>query len=500
MGLMDRIKKSLRDWLNIQPSELYGIQITDRIDFETNAIRNSIWYRGDSSELVQLYNQLLDEGDKYKFWAATSTPGQEIRKIHTGLPGLMVKVLTDIVMNDLNEFKFKSRKDEVVWSEIDKDSVFIDQIKEAVSEMLYIGDGAFKVVIDTEFSPYPMLEWVSGLNIDYVYKYGRVVEVIFKTLYQHDYKKYTLHETYGYGYIKYKMYLYDKEVPLDSIDDTKHLLDVAFDKSVMMAVPARIYKSKKYKGRGRSIYDDGKIGNFDALDEAWSQWVDALRAGRAKTYIPENLIPRDPENGRIIRPNPFDNRYISTEADMSEKANVKISTEQPAIPHDSYLATYITALDLCLQGIISPSTLGIDVKKLDNAEAQREKEKATLYTHDSIIDALQKIIPKTIQTLFNAYNLLNQQALEDVEVDVSFGEYANPSFESQVETISKAKNGGIMSIEAAIDELYGDTRNQEWKDEEVLRLKAEQGITELEEPQLSAYNSRGEQIEGQSNE
>ena len=44
--------------------------------------------------------------------------------------------------------------------------------------------------------------------------------------------------------------------------------------------------------------------------------------------------------------------------------------DQPSIPHDSYLASYVTALDLCLQGVISPSTLGIDVKKLDNAEAQ----------------------------------------------------------------------------------------------------------------------------------
>ena len=52
---------------------------------------------------------------------------------------------------------------------------------------------------------------------------------------------------------------------------------------------------------------------------------------------------------------------------MGENAKNQIDTEQPAIPHDSYLASYCTALDLCLQGIISPSTLGIDVKKLDNA-------------------------------------------------------------------------------------------------------------------------------------
>ena len=68
---------------------------------------------------------------------------------------------------------------------------------------------------------------------------------------------------------------------------------------------------------------------------------------------------------------------------------------------------------------------------------------------------------------------------------MNFGEYANPSFESQVETVAKAKTGGIMSIEASVDELYGDSKDDEWKKEEVARLKAEQGIVEMAEPALN---------------
>ena len=55
---------------------------------------------------------------------------------------------------------------------------------------------------------------------------------------------------------------------------------------------------------------------------------------------------------------------------------------------------------------------------------------------------------------------------EDKDISTKFGEYANPSFESQVETISKAKSGGIMSVEASVEELYGDTKDEEWKLEE----------------------------------
>ena len=170
---------------------------------------------------------------------------------------------------------------------------------------------------------------------------------------------------------------------------------------------------------------------------------------------------------------------------MGEKADNKIDVEQPSIPHDSYLASYVTALDLCLQGVISPSTLGIDMKKLDNAEAQREKEKTTLYTRDTMIDALQVDIPVLVETSIKAYNEFYGNPAKDVEINVEFGEYANPSFESQVETISKARAGQVMSVDAAVDELYGDDKDNDWKAEEVSRIKSELGIAELEEPGLN---------------
>ena len=53
---------------------------------------------------------------------------------------------------------------------------------------------------------------------------------------------------------------------------------------------------------------------------------------------------------------------------------------------------------------------------------------------------------------------------------------------SQIETISKARQGQIMSVDAAVDELYGDDKDDIWKQEEIKRLKEELGIGEVEEP------------------
>jgi hypothetical protein len=82
----------------------------------------------------------------------------------------------------------------------------------------------------------------------------------------------------------------------------------------------------------------------------------------------------------------------------------------------------------------------------------------------------------------HAYETDNKTALSEVKATIQFGEYANPSFESQVETVGKARTQGIMSIEASVEELYGDTKEEEWKKKEVARLKAEQGIAEVDEP------------------
>ena len=334
-------------------------------------------------------------------------------------------------------------------------------------------------------SEYPILEFWTGENVEFKRKRGRIQEVIFKSYHRYNDETIELREIYGHGYITYETYKGDNpvEMPLDG--EFEGLVNVEWEGNDMMAVPVMFYRSDKFEGRGRSLYDK-KIDAFDSYDEAYSQWIDALRAGRTKEYIPESLIPRDPNTGKVLKPNPFDNRYIKTDADMRERADNKIVTSSAEIKHDSYMATYASALDLCLQGVMSPATLGVDVKKLDNAEAQREKEKVTLYTRDAIIEALEPSLEKLVEATIKAYYRNIESDVPDYTVAITWQDYANPSFESQIETIGKGKQSGILSIEACVEELYGDSRDDDWKKEEVARLKAEQGITEMEEPMVAS--------------
>ena len=61
--------------------------------------------------------------------------------------------------------------------------------------------------------------------------------------------------------------------------------------------------------------------------------------------------------------------------------------------------------------------------------------------------------------------------------------------------------------DSRVEELYGDSKEEDWKKEEVARLKAEQGIAELEEPGVNQaagsfqVNLKGGDVdEGQSGE
>lgn len=485
--MFEKVKESIankmRSFLKIYTANGQSFNINELLDFDSNVAVNKIWYRGESYELSQLYRQLDD--NQFGFWGSVPTAGIEIRKIHTGLPKIMVNMLSSIVADDMQDVEFQNEANNSLWKEIAKENTFDELVKQAIGKALYTGDGAFKISIDTDISQFPIVEFFEADRIKVERQRGRITEIIFKTAYSKDTSTYILYEHYGRGYIKYELKnAYDKAVTLDTIPQTAELVDITWDGKFMLAEYVSFYNSDKFEGRGQSIFD-AKRDNFDALDESWSQWMDALRAGRTKVYIPENLIPRNPKTGELAKPNAFDNRFIKLAPSMAENNDGRIDTESSPIQHESYLSTYVTALDLCLQGLISPSTLGIDVKKLDNAEAQREKEKATLYTRQTIVTKLQSVLPSLIQSVFYAYQTLNKIALEEVECDVTFGEYANPSFESQVETVGKAKAQGIMSIEASVDELYGDSRDDEWKKEEVARLKAEQGIVEAVEPAVN---------------
>lgn len=473
--------------LKIRPATERRITITEPLTFRANVLRNQIWYRGDPSELSQFFRQTAaHDTDTARFWA--SVPYGQVRKIHSGIVSIVVDRYKDIVTADLDGIDF-GEPDDVhpiadTWTEIAKDCDFNGVLGDAIAGALSSADGAFKISVDAA-SPFPIVEFYEADNVEFVTRGRKVTAIKFYTPYKKDDREYRLEEEYGVGYVHYRLFSEDgKQVDMTEVEEVAGLHDTTFNADFMMAVPLVIFRSGKWPGRGKALFD-AKTDALDALDEVISQWLDAVRMGRVKRYIPEDMVPRDPSTGQLIAANPFDNDFIAVGSLKTEGAQDKIDVSQPQISYEAYVNSYASFMDLALQGIISPATLGIDLKKTDNAEAQREKEKVTMHVRGKIVDALNDALPLLVERIMKTNDLIHGPAARDYEVSVKFGEYASPDFDSTVDTVVRARMGGVMSIEQSVEELYGDTWTREDKDAEIARLKAEQGILDVEEPAVN---------------
>lgn len=486
----------------IIPATEREIQIKEPLSFNENVLKNKLWYRADPAEIEQFFKQVARwPSYQSRFWAAT--PQGKVRKIHSGIVQIVIDRYKDIITADLNEIDFGEEgtvtptKD--LWDEIASENIFPDVIGNAVAGALSSGDGAFKISMDESVSRFPILEFYEADAVEFIRQRGRLTEINYYTRYpdpNNGDKEFRLEETYGKGYVRYKLYSEDgKEVPMESLEQTADLEDSTFDGDFIMGVPLLFFSSVKWIGRGNALFD-AKTDDLDALDEVISQWLDAVRKGRISRYIPEDMVPRNPENGELIRPNDFDNDYIAIGSSTKEGYSDKIEVVQPVISYDAYVNSYSSFLDLVLQGIISPATLGIDLKKNDNAESQREKEKITIHVREKLVGVLDDVIPELVEKTMMVYDLMNGRHPGEYEVSAKFGEYAAPGFDSVVETVGKARTYGVMSIDKSVEEMYGDSLTKEEKQEEIERIKAEQGITTMEEPGVNMSAGPFQVIEG----
>lgn len=473
----------LQNWLNIVPASNQSFTLTEIGTFETEVIKAKLWYRGDSNELSQFFQQVQEYGSKTSFWESVPQY-KNIRKIHSGLPAIIADTLAYLVSSDLDTIDVDSD----FWEKIEEKIDFKNLVNNAVVDTLVCGDGAFKISVDTDISPYPIVEFVGADNVEFEQSRGIITAVIFKTHYTVDNKHFVFNERYEKN--KIISTLYDsngKQCPIDTVDQLKGIQPVSeYDGDFLMAVPLKFYVSKKFEGRGKSIFSGGRSDCFDALDEVISQWWDALRMGRVKQYIPESFIPRNPEKGTFESIDRFGNDYISTSPPMAEGVdNQRIEVVQPDVKYEAFFSSYTNALLMCLQGLVSPATLGIDVGKMSSAEAQREKKDVTGNTRNTITTALEKALPELISAILKTYDVMRGEPPMDYDVSVSFGEYGAPDFDSRIETIGKASSYGIMSVETQVNELWGSSKDDEWKAAEVERIKSEKGVESLSEPIFS---------------
>lgn len=461
-----------------------------------------VWYDGDGDELLNFYTRENYIGFNYEpfymrnkknyFWAISSTEAQ-IKRTHSGQPRNIVDTLVNIMPFPLISAGEDTNKLQAVVRESGLEQVYKD---EQLPLTLVEGWGCWKINWDKDVSDYPSVEYVSAENVDFIYKNGKIIGIVFKNYYTSDKKRYLLLETRSIEWkpnssaaegsegervlvitnelyeLPMNMAATDDDTPLKKVDlktvpeleSVEERIEIGpFDK--LFAVPCVLLgNTSRQWGYGRSIFT-GKIDLFDDLDQALSQSSNAVRLSTPIEYIDEEYLERD-KNGLPKKPKAYDRKYVMMKGQKNGDGvatGQPVQITQPSIEFSRYSDHAVQILLQILNGILSPATLGIDIAKKDNAAAQREKEKVTIFTRNALINGEERILRSLMEQMLMAKEFMDTGAVSvhSYDISVKFNEFADDSFENKLEALGKAYDMEEISTDMYLNKLYGDTLSEE---------------------------------------
>ena len=534
---------ALRDKLQFDqrfmPSEL---KLNTVEAFTRRITEYRVWSMGNGEILRRFYAQ-ANADSKYSntrnyFWhkAPPTT-----RMIHCGVPGLISTRMADILFKNgikphvtvykdgegesLSEDKAAGKKANELMSELMKIIGLQSTLQTAATNESWGGHCFFKLSHDISVSRFPIVETYDITQAEVVKERGITKAIVFKRWYQHNHRSYRLDEIYstnedGDACITYRLFGWfgdkEKEVDLLSISQTAELFNVngqgaqnglkldenntfvykglqgmlAFEKP--NKTPSLEFPESNY---GASDYE-GAVDSFDALDEVASGNVGEIRTNKTRRYIPETMIPRDPDSGDMLPFDEFADCYVRVNGDPDQDAKNEIKVTQVGDKTASFMEKWKANLsNVCNKAKISPFALGITWLEAVNpsAESQRERNKTTLDMRDGKLKLWKPMLEEMLLRILqlNAWirgntrknTQVQQEAFADIDftwenttVQVDFGEYLEESVSEKLTVWGGAKSQHVASTEECVKQLHPDWTAKQVQDE-VNLIRFEEGMS-----------------------
>lgn len=460
------------------------------------------WYAGDSAQILNFYTRadfidfnydpIYNRNMRNLFWAQSASEA-DYKRTHSGQPRNIVDTLSGIV--SVPHVTSTDKKYNERLKAILKDNNYDELLLQEARPMTLVeGWGGWKINFNEDISDTPILLYYRADSVDFIYRNRRLVCIVYQDYYtDEDDNKYVLFETRrlerrevadpATGIRARKMclviekelfkYLSDQsnhisKVPLSTLPELEDTLPclVVENCPYFLGAPSIYYYDSTELAPGRSIFA-GKIDLFDDLDKELSQLSNAVTRSTPIEYIDTNYLERDENTGQPKQPKLYDRKYIMVSAVLTgdgQMARQPVTVTQPQINFESYSSAAIQTLIQICNGIISPATIGLDIAKKDNADAQREKEKVTIFTRNGLINIEQQTQKSLMMQLLIADQLLHSEkefnsielpaSEEDWGISIKYDEFADASFEAKLQTVLTAWQGGIMSDEMAIEYLH----------------------------------------------
>jgi len=549
MSIIDNIRESIKDRrqdklendmndivakktnLNFNPYNISKILYLENDEnFTERLIENHTWYTANLSALQEYYRHHKQIKSRYYrddfnfFWSKVKPTH---RKVHTKLPSLLTEKMVDLIIGngyslEASVVSFNENGEEIEednlrellnqkLNNMEVENNFYDLLSSSISSESWSGGVAWKIVLDKEFSNYPIIQKADQRNFHLITKYGRVIGVSFKEYYLENKQNYIFYETYttdenGDAMILSKLYIVDKnkqerEVPLTELKQTKDLEPELILKGLKGALGFSKKNKTTNKEFSNSPYGEsdyaGLYSHFDALDEVASSMIDDIRKNKIKTYIPETFLPVDKYGNRTSL-DEFENNFIQLKGhDPADEGSDKIEFSNPGSRIIEYMENWKIELMQVINGFgLSPLTIGATgLESLNASDAsQIQREKVSLRTRKTKVNLWQEFLNKLVPQMINAYLYLNSDDKEEIgdlieiaknpdkykiKVDFKFEEYLIRPIEERLASFSLARNPQNLSIslEEMVRQVYRGEKTEDEIREEIDRLKMELNLT-----------------------
>lgn len=496
MNIVEAIRRRILKFLKLEkfagnPNDERYTFICDEDNIREQKLKAyKVWLVGDGDELLNFYTgqelygnysePMYNRNLRNYFWAMSSDEGN-IKRVHSGVPNAIVTTLVNAIgvpTTDIDDKVYQERLEKIKNTNDFECLLTQQQMPLTLAE----GWGAFKINFNKELSDTVLIQYYEAEDVEFVYKQGILIGIIYKDYYHYKNKNYVLFETRriqeGNSLIEFELFRLDKNnevapVELSVIPELENLQTISIPNfKKILGVPSKFFYDAMNKNYGKSIFA-GKLDLFDDLDQILSQDSQTVRVSTPVEYYPVDVLERT-KDGKPIMPKVYNRQFLEKQVAPNGDGVVDgtIQTTQPQLNFEQYSANAKAKLDFILTGLLSPATMGIDIAKKDNADAQREKEKVTIMTRNNIIDRQTKIVKELLSLCLTIQEYLDTGTItiQDYDISVKFNEFANPSFENELQVLGPAWVNGEISTRQYVELLWGDKLSKEDKEVEIAWL------------------------------
>ncbi|MGI6156406.1 MAG: hypothetical protein ACOYEB_10825 [Enterococcus lemanii] len=505
---------------NLQQLSLYNQLVSKYLDsdeiFRRELDENFVWFNGRAEAIEVFFKNIRVfynmsspsmisaydlNNQMYNFWKDV---GGEMARIHSGVPALISKTYGNLIKPSsiiIKVLKKDGTVDEPVQERLDailEDNQWHTLSKKGVITESWGGFFFLKLSYMDGYK-YPIIELVDPRQGRAITKRGRIIGYKFSTNQQVAGDVYEIIEKYelkkGIVEISYDIYkgkekVKDAQIP-DEIKDfvNKQKLNINF-------LPVFLKNNTAHSSKfPEKIYGESDYANsqslFHILDSLLSNLELDVDNSKAIQFVNKNLMEFDAENS-IEMYNKHKLRIFLSNKIMDDPEfdiNRMIGLFQPELRIEKFDSAMkdITVRILANAGL-SPSSVGMPGYESVNASnlSQTARRENSIISRDEKLELWLPFLKDFIKRLLQFDDFINgRDADTEYNIFVEYNKYMAPDLNTLINIVVKAVNGGVMSLEQAIDLMWPDKSPDE-KIELITTIK-----NEMKERSTRASNALG---------